>query len=99
MDAPATIAGQPDEAVGLERRDDRWRVAVRGPRGDAAIDARIVIAADGGDLVRLGRGSEPDWSPDGEQIVAVRGFDPNTGQLDSPTATCNAVDISTPGAM
>jgi digeranylgeranylglycerophospholipid reductase len=35
------------EAVGLERRDNGWRVAVRGPRGDGAIDARIVIAADG----------------------------------------------------
>jgi digeranylgeranylglycerophospholipid reductase len=35
------------EAVALERRDNGWRVAVRGPRGDGAIDARIVIAADG----------------------------------------------------
>jgi digeranylgeranylglycerophospholipid reductase len=35
------------EAVALERRGDRWRVALRGPRGDGDIDARIVIAADG----------------------------------------------------
>ena len=35
------------EAVALERRGDRWRVALRGPRGDDDIDAHIVIAADG----------------------------------------------------
>jgi digeranylgeranylglycerophospholipid reductase len=35
------------EAVALQRHGDRWRVVVRGPRGDGDIDARIVIAADG----------------------------------------------------
>ena len=35
------------EAVALERRDGRWRASLRGPRGDATVDARIVIAADG----------------------------------------------------
>lgn len=35
------------EAVGLERRGGGWRVSLQGPRGDAAVDARIVIAADG----------------------------------------------------
>jgi digeranylgeranylglycerophospholipid reductase len=35
------------EAVALERRDGGWRVSLQGPRGDAAVDARIVIAADG----------------------------------------------------
>jgi digeranylgeranylglycerophospholipid reductase len=35
------------EATALERRNDRWRVGLRGTNGDAAIDGRIVIAADG----------------------------------------------------
>lgn len=35
------------EATALERRGDGWRVVLAGPRGDAFIDARIVIAADG----------------------------------------------------
>lgn len=35
------------EAVSLARRGAMWRVALRGPRGDAEVDARIVIAADG----------------------------------------------------
>jgi digeranylgeranylglycerophospholipid reductase len=35
------------EVVGLERRGDRWRVAVRDSQGDGGLDARIVIAADG----------------------------------------------------
>jgi digeranylgeranylglycerophospholipid reductase len=35
------------EAIGLERRGDRWRVVVRDPRGHASLDARIVVAADG----------------------------------------------------
>ena len=35
------------EATALERRGDRWRVVLGGPRGDAFVDARIVIAADG----------------------------------------------------
>ena len=35
------------EAVALERRGGGWRVSLQGPRGDAAVDARIVIAADG----------------------------------------------------
>jgi digeranylgeranylglycerophospholipid reductase len=35
------------EAVGLERHGDRWRLALQGPRGDGAIDARVIIAADG----------------------------------------------------
>lgn len=35
------------EAVGLARRGDRWRVALRGSQGPGDLDARIVIAADG----------------------------------------------------
>jgi digeranylgeranylglycerophospholipid reductase len=35
------------EAIGLERRGDRWRVAVRNSLGEGRVDARIVIAADG----------------------------------------------------
>jgi digeranylgeranylglycerophospholipid reductase len=35
------------EAVALMRQGDRWRVALRGPRGDVDIDARVIIAADG----------------------------------------------------
>ena len=35
------------EAVALTRQGDRWRVALRGRRGDIDVDARIVIAADG----------------------------------------------------
>ena len=35
------------EAVALTRQGDRWRVALRGRRGDVDVDARIVIAADG----------------------------------------------------
>ena len=35
------------EAVALTRQGDRWRVALRGRRGDVDLDARIVIAADG----------------------------------------------------
>ena len=43
----APRCGSRTEATALERRGDRWRVALRGPSGDGAIDARIVIAADG----------------------------------------------------
>jgi digeranylgeranylglycerophospholipid reductase len=35
------------EAASLERRGDRWRVRLGAPEGDASIDTRIVIAADG----------------------------------------------------
>jgi Tol biopolymer transport system component len=71
------VPGQPAE-VDFVNADPSWS-----PDGERIVfnnhETLFVIAADGGDLVRLGRGSEPDWSPDGEQIVAVRGFDPNTG--------------------
>jgi digeranylgeranylglycerophospholipid reductase len=35
------------EAVALEREDGRWRVTLRGPRGDETWMARVVIGADG----------------------------------------------------
>jgi digeranylgeranylglycerophospholipid reductase len=35
------------EAVALKREDGRWRVTLRGPRGDETWTARVVIGADG----------------------------------------------------
>ncbi|MGA2383567.1 MAG: NAD(P)/FAD-dependent oxidoreductase [Gemmatimonadales bacterium] len=35
------------EAVGIEREDGRWRVTLRGPRGDETWKAKVVIGADG----------------------------------------------------
>ena len=71
------------EAIALERRGDRWRVAIRGPNGDTAIDARIVIAADGVEtLVARWAGLDTrvparDMESCAQYVVANLSFDPD----------------------